>query len=169
MIWRILGSILICVSCSILGLYFGSRIGRRIEALTALKRSLLLLSHEIEYAINPIYIAFRNISLKSSGELRIFYKILADKTEQENELVSVWERACLGLKLPIPKEILLEFTNLGKYLNGIDKQVQLSAIKMLNTQIDCIIEPLYTEDARERRLYRGLGVLAGLLIVIILI
>ena len=167
MIINILGSIFIFSSCTILGIYYGNKSERKIYILSSLKKSFMLLSYEIEYMANPLYTAFENISKKTDGCIKEFYSFLAGELYNNKDLKESFKNI-KNIKF-IPNDILKEISNLGGYLSSIDKNIQLNSIYMLNSHIDIVLENLYKVSTKEKKLYRGMGMLFGIFIIVLLI
>lgn len=166
MLSRILGGLLICLSCSLLGLYFGDKGARRAAVLLEFKRTLLMLKSEIKYATCPLPQAFKRISARTTAPFCNFYSQIGDKLN-ESSAAEAWETVLQDLRLA--KEDFAITSGLGRALGSIDASAQASAIDMTILQLENAAARLGAENAKTARMYRGLGLAGGLLITVILL
>jgi len=171
MILRIIGGVLVCLSCGLLGLYMGNRGVRRAEILTEFKRTLLLLKSEIEYAVHPLPQAFLSISRRAAWPFGDFYARAGEELAAGSLILDeAWEAGLAALTgSQMTREDLAVIDGLGKALGSIDVDVQLAAIDMAISAVDDMVGRLNVENTKNVRMYRGLGVLSGLLIVVVLL
>ena len=171
MIFRILGGILVCAACGLLGLYMGNRGVVRARLLAEFKQSLLMLKSEIEFAAYPLPQAFANISQRTSNGFASFYESLAAKlTDKEMSLTIAWENELLKLRNShLAAEDLQAIDGLGGALGSIDSAVQLKAIEMTITDIEDILARLTVQNAKDGKMYKRLGLLGGALITVVLL
>jgi len=167
-----MGGLLICASTTFAGYVLGARGGMRLNALLEFKKSLIILKSEMEYAINPLPTAFMHIAEKMGKILRGFYNGLAKETEN-TAIESAWEQGIKSLEnnpeSAFAREDLEAFISLGAVLGMMDYQAQSASIDMAITYIDEKTEFLNMENLRTQKMFRGLGILCGLLITVILI
>ncbi|MCL2376045.1 MAG: stage III sporulation protein AB [Defluviitaleaceae bacterium] len=170
MMIRILGGILICASCGLLGLYMGYRGVVRARHLAEFKQSLLLLKSEIEFAAYALPQAFANVSQRAGDSLADFYMSLSRRVEEKISLDDAWNVGLKELKNNhLAKEDLQVVCNLGKSLGSIDSEVQIKAIDMAIIAIDDILARVNDQNAKEGKMYRRLGILGGVLITVVLL
>lgn len=170
---KLLGATLILLSSSFLGYYYSKSLGRRVEDLRVLKRALTLLRSEINYISSPMPEALENVGERIDHEIGHYFKSIADelKLNQGKTLTEVWkkhaqkilERTYLNA-LDI-KNIMIFSENVG-YL---DKEMQNNNIRLFLDQLDEEIKMAIENDAKYNKLYRSLGVLSGILIIVVLI
>ena len=171
MIFRIIGGVLVCLSCGLIGLYMGSKAGARVQKLLEFKRTLLMLKSEIEFAIYTLPQAFNNISGRTVPPFSTFYaQIGHEVANKEMSLDTAWTA---GLKNLSTTQLIREdfemMDGLGKALGNMDVQIQLRAIDMTVNIIENTVVGLNAENAKKAGMYRGLGILGGLLITVILL
>ena len=162
----VVGILLICLSSTALGLYYGNRCARRISLLLELKRCLTALRSDIDYARYTLSGAFMRL-YERGGQFSSFFHDLSCSVEQNKGLLQSWQDALDKTDLnPADAEII---KSLGQDLGHIDKEAQLQAIDHCIQMIDHNIDNLSIQSQKEKKLYRELGVLGGLLIVVVLI
>jgi len=170
-LFRILGGALVCLSCTLLGIYVGGRGTRRHTALAEFKRSLLMLKSEMEYAIYPLHKAFINISNRTGRPISDFYKQMSEKLlARDKDLGGIWTEGMEVLSTSsLAKEDIDTIAVVGRALGSIDASVQLASIDMTITAIDDAINMLNEENAKNGRMYKSIGIVSGLLITIVLL
>jgi len=162
---RLIGALLVCFACSFLGIHYGGKSERRLSKLLELKHTLNLLKSEIEYSINTLTAACINISKKAKMPLSQFYEDIGNVGIKP--LDETWQNAVKNLNLY--KDDAFNLSALGAALGNIDKDVQLKAIEISLINIDHNIQVLTYEKDKEKKLYRGLGILGGLFIVVVML
>jgi stage III sporulation protein AB len=171
MIFRILGGILVCAACGLLGLYMSHRGIARAKQLTEFRQSLLMLKSEIEFAAYPLPRAFANISQKVGDNFTVFYEELSRRlTEKEMGMADAWEKGLAELSgSHLNGDDFQAISGPGHALGSIDAGVQLKAIDMTTAAIDDILSRLSAQNAKEGKMYKRLGLLGGLLITVVLL
>ena len=72
---KLIGAVLVISSCSMLGFYFSSELKTRIDNLKELKKLLILLRGDIEFANTPLPEAVQTLSKRHDGTYKEFLKI----------------------------------------------------------------------------------------------
>ncbi|MDR2183142.1 MAG: stage III sporulation protein AB [Clostridiales bacterium] len=171
MIIRILGGILVCAACALLGLYMSHRGTLRARRLAEFRQTLVMLKSEIEFAAYPLPQAFANIAQRAEGDFADFYQELSRKlADKEMGLAEAWEAGLAGLEdNHFSREDIQAMGGLGSALGSIDSAVQIKAIDMAVAAIDDILPHLTVQNAKDGKMYRRLGLLGGALITVVLL
>jgi len=172
MLLKILGAMAVVAGCAGLGFYIAAKEGFRIRELLEFKKSLLILASEIEYKKNPLNTACENIANRTEGivaKLYENYSVLLAESQGETAY-RLWMLALENMqkKSFYTAEDIAVFDSFGKTLGYLDKPMQLNAI---NYSINCIDEKVAALQAagdKNKRMYRSLGAIAGLLIIVLL-
>ena len=162
MILTILGGILVCLSTTLIGVYLGGAGGRRAKDLLELKKSLILLKSQIDFAIYTLPQAFAHIAERASAPLSELYSKLAEAPDG-------WEAEVAKLKGNFHKDDLANLALLGASLGQRDGSVQINSIDMVIATIDETLGELTAKNTKDTKMYRSLGVVSGLLITIALL
>ena len=72
MVVKVIGSIIVFLSCTAAGLFFASKDKFRADELREMKRGLILLKSEIDYSSRPLYEALIDISAVSYTHLDVY-------------------------------------------------------------------------------------------------
>jgi stage III sporulation protein AB len=171
MIMRFVGAGFVIAACSLLGMHMAKAGSRSAKDLTEFKKSLILLKSQIDYAIYTLPQAFINISHRVAPPFNGFYAAVAKSLEKGNDdAATAWEQGLAVLSgSHLSKEDLESIALLCFSLGHMDAEVQLNSIDMLIAAIDESLERLNTENPKNARMYRSLGVVSGLLITIVLL
>ena len=173
---RIIGSGCILAGSIGLGVYFSTRESTRIKELNELKKALTILSSEIEYMAAPLATACQHIATRvertASALFGHFATALATSINMAPTASThhIWAQS---LNYVMEKSFLTaeDFSILdgfGKTLGYLDKTLQKNAIHYTTTYIDHTIGSLEEKSIKNKKMYRSLGVIGGLLITIIL-
>jgi len=172
MITKILGSVMVISASTLAGLYISNLDSKRAIQLIEMKRALTILKSEISYALTPLPQALLNISLRTKEPVSSLFLNIAKELEERNgQFGRIWERELLSHEgQTYWKRLDIEqFMSLGSSLGYLDGEMQLNGIEMVISYIDMVTEELKVSSDKNKKMYRSLGVLGGILIVIVLL
>ncbi|MCL2362753.1 MAG: stage III sporulation protein AB [Defluviitaleaceae bacterium] len=168
----IAGALALIAGCAALGFYYAAQEGFRINDLQEFKKALMILSSEIEHLRTPLPMAAANIAKRTKGVVRdIFGEFAQLLSDERNETAyQLWAQALEGQKKRayLAGEDWDAIEGFGKTLGYLDKQMQQSAITVMIDYINEKTTTLQTQSDKNRRMYRSLGVIGGLLLVVLL-
>ncbi len=166
-------SLLIVISTTYLGYVYSNSYVKRFENLICLKGALKILETEILYGSTPLPEALMNVYNKSNVKIRDIFKCInEDLITCKRELVI---SSFLNVKESMYRDYFLKkdeiesFMDLGRVIGSSDRCDQEKNFKLLFTQLDYFIEEARSERDKYEKMYRNLGVLTGLGIIIILL
>ncbi|MCL2577660.1 MAG: stage III sporulation protein AB [Defluviitaleaceae bacterium] len=172
MFLRVAGTLLVMAGSVGLGMYYSAKEGFRVQDLLEFKKALLILSSEIEYMRSTLSEACANIAKRTSlGISPIFLQFSRLLAEGEGETAyQLWltamepckETTCLAAE---DRAVLEDF---GKTLGYLDKQMQKNAIDYAVSYIDEKAAAIAAISDKNKRMYRSLGVIGGLLLTVVL-
>jgi len=168
---QIIGLILIMISTTMAGIYYGSIPSFRIKDLKEIKRGLLILKSEIEYAATPLTIACESISTKLDNPMgKIFGNFAQHLKEKTDDIPLAWQLSLEASKPQayLTKEDINQLISFGTTLGYLDKHLQIRTIDMTTSYLNQEIEDLREVSLKNKKLYQTLGILGGLLIIIAL-
>ena len=172
MLIKLFAGALIVGACTLTGFYAGGMSGLRLQSLREWKSAMSLLRGEIAHAAPPLPEALKNAGLRVSGHVRDILVCVAEKLERKDGgFFEIWFTASGAQKgysclKPEDWELLTAF---WKNLGSLDKSAQIDAISLTMAQIDERIQLLTDSAIKSRKMYRSLGVLAGVLIAVLMI
>ena len=169
-----MGIIKVCFLLVIFGLaiYLGNATARkyvdRVKELIAIKSALNILENKIKFTQTPLAEIFEQIE-KSASEKNI-KKLFKNIThEKQKNIHESWENAINKAEINLEKEDKKILIDMGKILGSTDVDGQISNIKITSSFIDNQIQKAEEEKNKNVKLYKTLGIVSGLTIVIILI
>lgn len=170
---KIFISIIVFTSSSLLGMLHGLTFSKRAKNLNDLEYNIRLLESEIVAGSMELPIALENTYQKGKGEIKnIFLCIYDDLIENKRE--DIFE-SFLSQKNLLQKTYMLKeedtsiFLFLGKILGKTNMEDQEKNFQFIIKQIRSMADEANIQKNDNVRLYRVLGVLMGLGIIIITI
>ena len=172
MISTIAGAVALLAGCVSLGFYLAAQEGFRVHDLQEFKKALMILSSEIEHMRSPLAIASANIAKRVKEPISsLFAQFASLLTKNEGETAyQLWVQAAESNKHRsyLSKEDWDAIESFGKTLGYLDKQMQQSAITCTIEYINEKTASLQTQSDKNKRMFRSLGVIGGLLLVVLL-
>lgn len=152
--------ILIVLVCNMLGNIKAKSFDERYIELKKFKRALGIFRSKLEFTYEPINEIFNDISrFVYDGNNNIFYRFI-----EKND----WYLA-VDMETNFKNDDKEVAKGLGKMLGKLDKDGQLNEINIINQFIDRQIEIAFEEKQKNEKLYKVLGKVLGLALVIVLI
>ena len=169
---KIAGMILTLAASSALGLYLSGLPAFRRQDFLEIKKALLILKSEIEYAAAPLPEAMANIATRTKAPVSLIFESFAlslkynegGETAYRLWLAAIDEHKKAGFLKAEDWEII---GNFGKTLGYLDKQMQIDSIRFTMDYIDSEVLQLQESIDKNQRMYRSLGVIAGLLLLVV--
>lgn len=163
---------IIFLTTSSLGFIYGGRYSKRVNTLMNLHDSIRILQSEISIFSNPLSIALLNTVEKSKDEIKYLFNII--RTSLMNNYtgdiyLSFLESECYLKELLLKKEDIDLFLSLGKIIGKTNRDHQDKQFDFLLNELENLIINAKEERKINERMYRQLGLLLGLGIIIILI
>lgn len=172
MYFKVLGAIMVMISSSIIGFIIANSYKKRPELLRELQTALSMLETEIGYSQNFLPDALENIARNSTRDVsRLFLNVRKHLMDSKGYMASeAWE---LALKKFYNDSYLIKndyyiLNAFGKYLGSTDREDQ---IKSINQTIDNLKQQekiAYEEKQKNETLWRYLGILSGIMVILLL-
>jgi stage III sporulation protein AB len=169
---KLVGSVMVVVSCSMIGFTIAGNYKYRPKALRNLQVALSMLETEINYGHSPLPEALRSISKKSEKDVAELFIMAAKNLSSRNGLTAgeAWEKSLKDFYNNSyitynDYEILMAF---GKYLGSTDKQDQIKNIKLTLSNLRQQEITSIEEKQKNEKLWKYLGILSGLMIFLLL-
>lgn len=168
---RIIAAAVVVMGGGYIGLLFSSRLAVRVSQIEQILRALLQIEFNISFLKMPITRALSAAACGNRGAVGRIFSETAEQIKELNISPSVaFERAVLGNRnslciLKEDMEIVSEFTkNLGKG----DVESEINNIKAACAKLKLAKERAECELAQRGKLWRGMGMLGGIFLVILL-
>ena len=158
----------IFLSCSLIGILISKKYSNRVNELIEFKNALNIFKTKIRYTYEPLPEIFAEISESIDSNISSVFK----KASEKMNICSAGEAWDLALKiedLNIDDEDISALKNLSKLLGKTDLEGQVNQIEMTSQFLDKQIKKAENQRLKNEKMYRTLGMIMGLGIVIILI
>lgn len=169
---KLFGCLIVFISSSLLGCIYSSKCSKRPNELRALQGMLQMFENEISFLSNKLTDAFYKIHNQNNCSISNFFKIAVELLENKPGISAfeAWKTAVnsniINTSLDKEdKEIIISF---GKMLGSSDLEGQIKNIRLTLNQLK--LQEQKAEEFRKKNeaMYRNLGILGGLAIIIIL-
>lgn len=140
----------------------------RLQELVSIKSALNILENKIKFTQCPLEEIFKDIA-ENCSEKNI--KNMFEKLEikQDTNMYESWKKTIKQIESNLNSEDKKILIDMGKILGTTDVDGQVSNIKITSSFIDKQIDKAEQEKNRNVKLFRTLGIISGLTIIIILI
>ncbi len=151
-----------------IGILVSKMYENRVLELKEFKNVLNIIKTKIKFTYEPLAEIFKQISKDNSTKVEKIFNNIAKKMEFI-QVKSAWENSIQEADISINQEDKDILKKLGKLLGQTDVEGQVSEIEVTETFLDMQIEKAEEERKKNQKLYKTLGIIAGLVFVIILI
>ena len=160
--------LLIFILSNIIGKLVASKYSYRLEELKEIKNALNIFKTKVKFTYEPIPEIFGEISKNSSGNIGSIFKI-AENEMKENTAEEAWKIALKESQNNLNEEDKKTLNMLSKLLGKSDVEGQISQIDITQSFLDKQIQDAQLEKNKNEKLYKKLGTVIGLALMIILV
>lgn len=167
--------LIICILLILIGSYIGfsmsKRFQNRIKQLELCDLLFQRIKVYLEYEKTPTKQLIQNLCENHSFEELIFLKKCSERLEDNINFPQAWEQGLeeSKMQMALHKEDYEVLKQLCNILGAYEAQAQSNGISMLQKMIKIQQENAIEENKTTGKLYRSLGVLAGIALAILLI
>ncbi len=159
---------LVFLICFLLGNIISKRYTLRVKELKDFSNALNIIENKIKFTYEPLSEIFIQTSrLLSENISNIFINASSYMKEFNSE--EAWNKGVDGTSTYLNKEDIENITSFGKLIGKTDKEGQVSHIELTRSFIELQLEKARKEEEKNAKMYKTLGAMIGLVIVIILI
>ncbi len=164
--WIVL--ILVFISSFTIGSLISKKYVNRVKELKEMKNALNIFETKIKFTYEAIPEIFEDISKQMDGVIGEVFKISTEKMKSKSA-GEAWIESIdtINMNMNIEDKSILK--NLGKLLGKTDIDGQISEIKLVNEFLNTQIELAESDKKKNEKMYKTLGGIIGLTLVIILI
>lgn len=160
--------IFILIISTYIGFYKSKEYIKRVEELKKYENALNMFKAKIEFTYAPIKEIFENISKSIYQNQNNIFKMTIENLKYK-DISEVWINSIENYDGSLNKEDKEIIKMFGKLLGKTDKNGQISEIKLSQNFIEAQIEKAEIEKLKNVKLYRSLGIIVGLGIIVIFI
>ena len=162
----------LCILCAGgLGFLKGQRLRKRIRILERIVRLLDNMERELEFGREPLPEVFKKLSEKNTGELKAFLEHAAVQMQQGKDNIAAVFAENVRTYLSegdLFAEDLQRLYALGSELGYPDRQLQIHTVAVYRQEIKELLDELKKQYPQSCRLFRTLGMAAGILLAVLL-
>lgn len=159
---------LIFSSSLTIGILVSKKYSNRVKELKEMKNALNMLETKIKFTYASLPEIFKEISNKIENNISEIFKKSVEKMKYLSA-GNAWEEAIDEANITLKKEDKSILKGLGRLLGRTDVEGQISEIKLVNSFLDTQINLAEEEKSKNEKMYKTLGGIVGLALVIILI
>ena len=150
-----------------IGMAIAKAYGNRVDELKEFKNILNIMKTKIKFTYEPLGEIFRQIAKDNDTEIEKIFGQMANQITYY-QAKDVWENCIQDADISIKQEDKDVLKKLGKLLGQTDIEGQISEIEVIENFLDMQIENAEEERKKNQKMYKTLGIVAGLVFVIIL-
>jgi len=173
MLLKIAGSLITIISAAMIGYIYSRECSKRPQQLRTLQGLLNMLENEISFMSNVLVSSFERICSGSDDVVTVFFRDTARILREKNGMNAseAWEESIRGNieQTALNKEDTEILISFGKMLGNSDTEGQIGNIRLALEQLKLQEKKAEEVKAKNAAMYRSLGLLGGIAIVIILL
>ena len=172
-ITQIISSSLIIIASSYIGIACASKYEMEVKNISAFLSTLKMLEFDVSFLKLPLRESFERIAKSQRGSVKKFYNYLAEelKSAKGEDIGYIYKKALNRYRgeLLFDENVEIVLSDFSDNLGNMNVENEIANIKAAYTKLK-----YYEEEARgiankNVKMYRGLGLLGGIFIVLILI
>lgn len=172
MILKMVGCVFVLLSSTFIGFSASGKCSRRPVQLRELQSALQMLENEISFMSNILADAFMMLSRRTGMETGIFFKTAAELM-MGNDGINACDSWETSIRKNISKTALnfddeLVLNSFGKMLGSSDLEGQINNIRHTIAQLKLLESDAEEMKKKNAKMYRVLGTMGGLAVIIIL-
>lgn len=156
------------VSSSYIGFLLAKRYQSRVRELKEMKTSLAIFATKIKLTYEPIPQIFEELGNKENSNISKIFQTASQKMK-ELPAGQAWIEALRVESTNLKKEDIEVLKGLSNLLGKVDLEGQIGEIQLVDNFLDGQIEKAEEESKKSEKMYKTLGITAGLAMVIILV
>ncbi|SDM80683.1 stage III sporulation protein AB [Fictibacillus solisalsi] len=167
-----LGAVCIFISTTWIGFELAKKVRDRPKQLRQLKVGLQSLEAEIMYGLIPLDEAFLHLSRQLSGPVAEFFLYAGQSLEASvSSVQEAWENGLshLSASSSFKKEEIEILRQFGATLGRHDRENQQKQIRLALAHLERELAEANEAQLKHEKMYKSLGILLGLLLIILLV
>lgn len=171
---KFIGMVMLIATAVAIGSIMAYRVKQRVEELIYVKKLMLMFKGELRYKNAMLSDAFMSVANRSKKPYDRLFAGLSEATEENHSMTmaKVFSSKIDELLTDdtfLKKEDIQWFKELGETMGYQDQKMQLANIDLYIDRLSSLIDEEKEKMNETIKLYRTLGVMAGLLVAIALI
>lgn len=171
---KIVGAVLLISATSMYGFQMGNAYLKRIDNLKELKKCIILLDGELKYNNTPLRIAMEKIALRNQSVFSLFFKKVAELMECDKsmDISEAWEESVnkiINEDYCFKDNDISKLIEFGRTMGNLDSESRQSAFEGYMFEIDMDVEEVLEDKDNKVKMFRTLGIMAGLFITVLIV
>lgn len=171
---KIVGMILIIASTSALGKKLSDNLSYRIRDLEELKKLMIMLRGEIMYNVASVSEGLRRVKSRCGDTfVEMIDKVITELSEHNGKSFSdIWKEGVSALDKSsnsFNKNDMDRLIGFGNDFGSPHKEIQLKSFDMYIDELENTISDARKKNTDNSKMYKSLGVLSGIVIVILIV
>lgn len=170
---KILGGVLIIFSTTLMGFYYGKKYSNRLNNLIYMEQCIKILETEIVYGAVPLPEALTNVYNKGNKKVSFIFEDIKNHLldNKKGDVFNSFSYIVISAKerLNFKDEDVEMLLSLGRVLGSSDREDQEKNFILILNQIDVLEKEAKLGKNKNEKMFKNLGILTGLTIVIILL
>lgn len=155
---------------STIGILLSKKFSNRVKLLKDLKNALNIFEVKINFSFETIPEIFKDISNKIDGTAgKMFSQTLKYMNEDNLIAGEAWEKSVETNGYNLKKDDINSLKTLGKLLGRTDIEGQISQIELVSSFLEKQLNDAVESKNKNEKMYKKLGIIVGLVLVIVLI
>lgn len=167
---RLVGAALLCIGAAAPGFALAARLGRRVTDLEAMRAGVLAIERGLRSGLLPLEELLRQAARAAGGRGEVFFARCADGLAglSGQSFSGLWEAELAASPLELEGGERGELRRLGGVLGRYDAAGQSAALSAAAQELSACLEQARERQGRLGRVYRAVGVCAGVFLAILL-
>lgn len=170
---KIIGSVLVMIASSGIGFLYASEVKKRIHELEELRSLMKMILGDIRYTRATLYEAVKNAMRRHHGSFLEFLSKISESLSASPgiTLEDIWKQAVMsGLRnVSLNTEDKQKLIRFGERICSVERETIMACFEQYIEELGTEIKEVHNTVASKVKLYRSMGVLTGIFIVVLLI
>lgn len=172
MILRYFADVLVILGCGYIGITLASTMDKRIHQLEKMEQMLTQLAFNIGFLSLPLPEAMRRTGESQQGIVQLIMQHVTGLMQNfpHISMGEAWEESIHACRdsLELQQEELSALRDFAQHIGQGDGQTELDNIHLTQAKLKLCMEEARAKRQKDGKLYKGLGFLSGILIVLLL-
>lgn len=170
---RIFAGIIIIIGCGTLGMFLSGKFKGRVRQLELLQNAMTQLEFDIDFLNVTLDESFARMAKNTEGPLKEVFLYVSERLKNSpgSDMQQLWKRAISKYRydLALNNEDTQIVVDFAKSLGEGNREKEKNNIRLAEMRLKMALEEARFEAEKNIKMYRGLGFLAGVFIVIVLL
>ena len=168
LILKVITLFLIFICSTLIGIFMASRYRKRVEEISEMKKALNMVETKMKFTYSPIPDTFEEVSKSFNNNVGKIFEKSCDYMRSK-PLGEAWNLALDTIPTNLLKNDIDVLKGMAKLLGKTDIDGQISEIELTDNFLNLQFDEAKKALDKNEKVYKSLGVICGLALVIVLI